>query len=71
MAVLPQSPGFENTTGKTNQVKTIHHATKAMVTQILLLPFDRREVCCWAKSFATMLQCKQQNLLSTFGRNRI
>ena len=37
--------------------KKIHHATKAMVTQIPFMSDDRREDCCRASSFATMLQC--------------
>tara|TARA_B100001939_G_C16921963_1_gene609817 strand:+ start:651 stop:893 length:243 start_codon:yes stop_codon:yes gene_type:complete len=59
MAILPQSPGFKFVTDdRNNHSQEInHHATKAMATQIPSLPDDRREVCCKAKSFATMLQC--------------
>ena len=58
MAILPQSPGFTKPMGKINQKsrnKSPRHHGYGNADSFHAE--DRLEVCCWAISFATMLQC--------------
>ena len=58
MAILPQSPGFTKPMGKINQKsrnKSPRHHGYGDADSFHAE--DRFEVCCWAISFATMLQC--------------
>jgi hypothetical protein len=58
MAILPQSPGFKKPLGKINQKsrnKSPRHQGYGDADSFHAE--DRFEVCCWAISFATTLQC--------------